>query len=77
VSIVRRAGRRPELTIVAHSCVAKLAQATPKEMAQGGISCEQKHCMRWIADQREQSLCVNPASIMARPLTRKAGDGRQ
>jgi hypothetical protein len=46
-------------------------------MAQGGISCEQKHCMRRVADQREQGVCVNPASIMARPLTRKAGGGRQ
>jgi hypothetical protein len=72
VSIIRRADRRPELTIiVAHSCAAKLDQATSKEIAQGGISCEQKHCMR------EQSLCVNPASIMARPLTRKVGGGRQ
>jgi hypothetical protein len=77
VSVVRRAGRRPELTIVVHSCAAKLDQATSKEIAQGGISCEQKHCMRRVADQREQGVCVNPASIMARPLTRKAGGGRQ
>jgi hypothetical protein len=33
--------------------------------------------MRHVADQREQGVCVNPASIMARPLTRKAGGGRQ
>jgi hypothetical protein len=77
VSVVRRADRRSELTIVANSCAAKLDQATPKEMTQGGISCEQKHCMRRDADQREQSFYVNPASIMARPLTRKAGGGRQ